>query len=94
MPCKLTIVILALLLTSCAKGVRPTGYYNMFYEYPEYQRTWPLFDYFLPTYPQFYWGYYVNPYLGMAIYDRYGRINRPRNNRVHDTTRAKVRRFR
>lgn len=98
MPCKLPIVILALLLASCSTEYRPTSYYDRFYEYPEYQRGWPLFNYFLPTYPQFYWGYYVNPYRGVVHYDRDGRLDRnnfPRNNnRVHDTTRVGVRRFR
>jgi hypothetical protein len=64
-----------IVLSACSKYNYPDDVYyseqgHPKYEYPEYQNNWPLFPYFLPTYPQFYVPYYYMPYY---------RINPPSN---------------
>jgi len=63
----LLVVFLEYSLIGCAKHNYPDDVYysepvHPKYEYPEYQMRWPLFNYFLPTYPQFYGPYYYMPY--------------------------------
>jgi hypothetical protein len=54
------LMFLIFILPSCSKKIHSDDYYRSF-EYPE-QQSWPIFNYFLPEYPQFYWGYNINPY--------------------------------
>jgi hypothetical protein len=60
-----------IVLSACSKYNYPDDVYysepvHPKYEYPEYQNNWPLFPYFLPTYPQLYGPYYYMPYYGIT----------------------------
>jgi hypothetical protein len=64
---KKVLLIILIALSSCTKYNYPDDVYYSepvypMYEYPEYQDRWPLFNYFLPTYPQYYGPYYYLPH--------------------------------
>jgi len=62
---KVLVIALSLNLVGCSPSFNPSSPYYLFFEYPEHQYQWPLFNYFLPQYyPQLYWnyGYYFNQY--------------------------------
>jgi hypothetical protein len=67
---KFLLIICIIILSACSKYNYPDDVYYSEpvypkYEYPEYQIRRPLFNYFLPTYPQFYGPYYYMPYYRM-----------------------------
>jgi len=74
------LLIFMIVLSACSKHNYPDDVYYSEpvypkYEYPEYQIRWPIFNYFMPTYPQFYLPYYYMPYY---------RINPPTNSTSHN----------
>lgn len=64
-------VFVYFLAMSCSHSANPTNYYYNFFEYPEYQHYFPTLNHGEFYYPQFYWGYYLNPYYRMEIDTEY-----------------------